>query len=293
VATSSIANADTVDVAAYRTRLRDARTLLLQARSASAAQRTDLIERVRSALLQTTAIRLGDGTLLTIDDSRVARRLGAASTAAIDAGIADVDQLIDAADRAVTPPFDLAKAEAHLRDLARSDEARAGSNGLLLALNRLLSFIFPSRRVDLPPGSLETVLTIAGAGLLVVIAAILIRGVRERIRREALQPGAQPEAATSAAVQREAADHAARSGDPRAALHAFYRYAILTLAERRIVRYEPSLTDREFLERAKTLPQIEPLRELISLHDRAWFGLKGATPEEAERARALAERAVA
>ncbi|TMC69989.1 MAG: DUF4129 domain-containing protein, partial [Chloroflexi bacterium] len=86
---------------------------------------------------------------------------------------------------------------------------------------------------------------------------------------------------------------AALSGDPRAALHAFYRYAILTLAERRMLRYEPSLTDRELLERASSLPQLETLRELISLHDRAWFGLKGATTEEADHARALAERAVA
>ena len=292
MATSSIANADTVDAAAYRTRLRDVRTLLLQARSAATPQRTDLVERIRTGLLQTTAIRLGDGTVVTIDDSRVARRLGS-STGAIDAGIADVDQLIAAADRAVSPPFDLSQAEARFRDLARTEEARSSSNGLVTALSQLIAFLFPSGRVNLPQGSVETVLTIAGAGLVVVIAAILVRGVRERIRREALQQGAHPEAAASAALQHDAAEQAARSGDPRAALHAFYRYAILTLAERRLVRYEPSLTDRELLERAKTLPQIDTLRELISLHDRAWFGLKGATPEEADHARALAERAVA
>ena len=52
-------------------------------------------------------------------------------------------------------------------------------------------------------------------------------------------------------------------------------------------------TDRELLERASSLPQVETLRELISLHDRAWFGLKGATAEEADHARDLADRAVA
>ena len=76
-------------------------------------------------------------------------------------------------------------------------------------------------------------------------------------------------------------------------MHAFYRYAILTLAARRLLRYEPSLTDRELLERAAALPQVETLRELISLHDRSWFGLKGTSADEATRARALAERAVA
>jgi Domain of unknown function (DUF4129) len=292
VATAGVASADTVDVAAYQARLRDARALLLQARTAGTAQRSDLVERVRTQLLQTTAVRTRDNALIAIDDSRVARRL-AATPSAIDAGIADLDQLIAIADRAASPPFDLARADARLREMARGEEARSGSNDLFALLSRLLAFLLPAGGVKLPAGSVETVLTITGAALLVVILAILVRGVRERIRREAVQPGAQAEAAVSAALQRAAADYAAQTGDPRAALHAFYRYAILTLAERRLVRYEPSLTDRELLERASSLPQIETLRELISLHDRAWFGLKGATTAEADHARVLAERAVA
>ena len=289
-ATAGIANADTVDLAAYRSRLRDARTLLLQARVAADAQRPALVERVRTTLLQTTAVRAADGSVIALDDSSLARRL-TATTAAIDAGIADVDQLAAIADRAANPPFDVAQANARLREVAAAEETRSGSNDLFAAIGALLARLFPSSG-SLPPGSVELTLTIAGAGLLVVIGAILVRGVRERIRRETLQPGAHAEAAASAAVQLAAAERAALSGDPRAALHAFYRYAILTLAERRMLRYEPSLTDRELLERASSLPQLETLRELISLHDRAWFGLKGATVEEADHARALAERAV-
>lgn len=290
-ATAGIANADTVDLAAYRSRLRDARTLLLQARVAADAQRPALVERVRTTLLQTTAVRTADGSVIALDDSSLARRLSA-TTAAIDAGIADVDQLVAIADRAANPPFDVAQANARLREVAAAEETRSGSNDLFAAIGALLARLFPSG-ANLPPGSVELTLTIAGAGLLVVIGAILVRGVRERIRRETMQPGAHAEAAASAAVQLAAAERAALSGDPRAALHAFYRYAILTLAERRMLRYEPSLTDRELLERASSLPQLETLRELISLHDRAWFGLKGATVEEADHARALAERAVA
>ena len=290
-ATAGIANADTVDLAAYRSRLRDARTLLLQARVAADAQRPALVERVRTTLLQTTGVRTADGLVIALDDSSLARRL-TATTAAIDAGIADVDQLVAIADRAANPPFDVAQANARLREVAAAEETRSGSNDLFAAIGALLARLFPSR-ASLPPGSVELTLTIAGAGLLVVIGAILVRGVRERIRRETMQPGAHAEVAASAAVQLAAAERAALSGDPRSALHAFYRYAILTLAERRMLRYEPSLTDRELLERASSLPQLETLRELISLHDRAWFGLKGATVEEADHARALAERAVA
>jgi len=292
LATAGIANADTVDLAAYRSRLRDARTLLLQARVATDAQRPALVERVRTALLQTTGVRTADGSVIALDETRTARRL-ATTTAGIDAGLADVDQLIAITDRAISPPFNVAQANARLQSFAVAEETRSGSNDLLSAIGSFLARLFPSADARLPPGSLELTLTIAGVALLIVVAAILVRGVRERIRRETVQPGAHAEAAASAGAQLAAAERAALSGDPRAALHAFYRYAILTLAERRLLRYEPSLTDRELLERASSLPQVETLRELISLHDRAWFGLKGATAEEADHARDLADRAVA
>lgn len=292
MATAGLASADTVDLAAYRSRLRDARTLLLQARVAALAQRSPIVERARTTLSQTTAVRTADGAIIVLDESRLVRRLGE-TTAAIDASVADIDQLIAIADRAANPPFNVAQANARLRQLAAAEETRSGSNDLFAAIRELLGRLLPSPNASLPPGSVELTLSIAGAALLVVIVAILVRGVRERIRRETVLPGAHAEAAASAAVQLAAAERAALTGDPRAALHAFYRYAILTLAERRVLRYEPSLTDRELLERASSLPQVETLRELISLHDRAWFGLKGATVAEADHARDLAERAVA
>jgi len=293
VTTAGIANADTVTLDAYRSRLRDLRALLLQARSAGDAQRPPIVDRVRAGLTQTTAIRTSDGVLMRIDDSRLAARLGT-TTAAIDNGVGELDQLIAIADRAAAPPFDLASAGARARDLAGASERRSGGNDLLTAIGILLSRIFgtPSG-AQLPPGTVETVLTILGAGLAVVVVAILVRGVRERIRRETVAAGAPAEIAAEPGLQLAAAEHALGAGDPRAALHAFYRYAILTLAARRLLRYEPSLTDRELLERAAVLPQVETLRELISLHDRSWFGLKGTSADEATRARALAERAVA
>jgi hypothetical protein len=292
MATAGIARADTVDLRAYRSRLVDARTTLLQARVAAVPQRAPIIERARSTLSQTTALRTADGSTIALDESRLARRLSE-TTAAIDAGVADIDQLIAMTDRAINPPFNVAQANARLSQLATAEETRSGGSGVVSAIAELLRRFLPSPNASLPAGSVEITLTIAGAALLVVIVAILVRGVRERVRRETVLAGAHTEAAAGAAVQLAAAENAARSGDPRAALHAFYRYAILTLAERRLLRYEPSLTDRELLERASSLPQVETLRELISLHDRAWFGLKGATDEEADRARDLAERAVA
>src|SRR5439155_8429036 len=77
-----------------------------------------------------------------------------------------------------------------------------------------------------------------GAVLLAIVAVVLARGVRERLRRTTTLPAAQAAAARDTAAQLGVAQLALDSGDPREALHAFYRYAILSLAERRLIRYE-------------------------------------------------------
>src|SRR5207249_9060155 len=161
-------------VAACRARLRDARMALLQARVATDAQRPAFVERARTTLSQTTAVQTADGSVIVLDDSRVARRL-ATTTAAIDASVADVDQLIAIADRAASPPFNVTQANAKLRDFAVAEETRSGSNDLFPAIGALLARLFPSAGPQLPPGSVELTLTIAGIGLLVVILAILVQ----------------------------------------------------------------------------------------------------------------------
>ena len=110
---------------------------LLQARVATDAQRPAFVERARTTLSQTTGVQTADGSVIVLDDSRVARRL-ATTTAAIDASVADVDQLIAIADRAASPPFNVTQANAKLRDFAVAEETRSGSNDLFSAIGALL-----------------------------------------------------------------------------------------------------------------------------------------------------------
>jgi hypothetical protein len=79
----------------------------------------------------------------------------------------------------------------------------------------------------------------------------------------------------------------------REAIHALYLYAIASLALREAIRYDPSLTDRELLARASGIPHADALRDLVSMHERVWYGLREASPDDAARARALATRAAA
>src|SRR5439155_25617690 len=99
---------------------------------------------------QTTAVQTADGSVIALDDSR-ARRRRATPTAAVAASVADVDQLIAIADRAASPPFNVAQANAKLRDFAVAEETRSGSNDLFSAIGALLARLFPSAGAQPPP----------------------------------------------------------------------------------------------------------------------------------------------
>jgi hypothetical protein len=86
------------------------------------------------------------------------------------------------------------------------------------------------------------------------------------------------------------ADAAIAAGRSREGLHELYLFALAGLAAHETIRFDPALTDRELLARAAAIPQIAPLRALVALHERVWFGLKPAGPDDAARARALAEQ---
>lgn len=132
-----------------------------------------------------------------------------------------------------------------------------------------------------------------GIALLLVILGIMGRDLRERIRREVVLPELRAEDRPDPAARLRDAEDAVRGGRVRDAIHALYLYAIAALAAREVIRYDPSLTDRELLARAAAIPHAQALRDLVEIHDRVWYGLHDAALDEAARARQLAERAAA
>lgn len=285
------AAADTVDRARYAARLGDARAALAQARAAPGATRSASLERARALLRETTALRLEDGTLVPVDDAALAARIEA-SDASIDRAAGDVAHLIAAALRG--PSVDPAAADEALRRLVGEQRAAAGQATVVDTLARWVARAL-SGFGGAPPDPRIVVAVAGGLGLalLALVLGILGRDVRERFRREAVLPELAREERVEPSVHLRAAEDALREGRARDAVLALYAYAIATLAARETVRYDPSLTDRELLARARAIPHADALRELVDLHERISYGLRAAGPEDAERARALALRAVA
>lgn len=286
-----MADADTLDRTAYAARLTEARAALSSARIAPPASRGPLVDRVRALLRETTAIRLDDGSAVPVDDGPLAARLDA-SDAAIDAALADLALLASAASRTAT--IDTAAAAARLRQLVGEHRALGGQISLIDVLSRWLARSLAGLGGS-PPDPRVVVAAAGGIGLALVllIAGILGRDLRERFRREVVLPEIAAERGADPAAHLRAAEDAIRAGRARDAILALYAYAIAALAAREAIRYDPSLTDRELLARARTIPNADALRDLVDLHERVSYGLREARAVDAERARALALRAVA
>lgn len=247
------------------------------------------MDRARTLLLATTAVRLDDGSTVAIADADLAGRL-ATSDGALDSAIADIGLLIDLAGRA--PALDAATADSQLRQLVGEQRARDAQVSIIDLLSRAISRWVSSFDLE-GPDPRPIMVGAGGLGLafLVLILAIMGRGLRERFRHEVVLPELRAERLPDPAEHLREAEAALREGRGRDAIHALYLYAIARLAGREAIRYDPSLTDRELLARAGAIPHADALRELVELHERVWYGLHDARGDDATRARALALRA--
>jgi hypothetical protein len=287
---SATASADTLTPSGYESRLDTARAFLDQARRTSGPQRATALASARDLLARTDAISLPDGSTYAMRDVALVDAIERNEDPARIIEMLDAQSLASRSSR----PVDARAARDRLREITGQYAARESSLSvidlILQALARLLS------GVDLPPLDIGRLLTIVGAlgvGLIVFIVSLLGRGFRERIRRDAAIAVARTGAQSDPRQHLAAADAAIAARRSREAIHALYLYALTTLAEREVIRYDPSLTDGELLVRTAALPQARELRDLIVLYERSWFGLREPDEAEAARARTLALRVAA
>ena len=291
-----IASADGLTANGYLTRLRDVRGLVADARFGPSNQRAGMLTRAAAMLRATDAITLRDGSTLPIDDSALAARLSGADDAALVGALAVLVARIAAAQWASGSggPSGPAVDDA-LRALLRSRAAPPQSEPSLLDLfvlfvDRAFAFVQRATLAAVDPRIVVTVISGVGLAIALIVVGVLGRGVRERIRREALSADIRVGAAEDPSEHLRRADAAIAAGRSREALHELYLFALASLAAHDTIRFDPALTDRELLARAAAIPQIDPLRALVALHERVWFGLKPAGQDDAARARALAEQ---
>ena len=286
-----IARADTLTTAAYRERLAQVLALVERARAAPLAEREPILAQARGLLRQTTDVEL-ESTTLTIDDGPFADRL---TPDAVEREATELGRYLAVATASLARRVDAAAADAKLRSLTTDQQLAQRLNlGAIVGglLQRFGAWLYDLiGRPD--PNVLLNVQAVIGVLVALAIVALLIRGTRERIRRETALGITTGERRTDPSVHLRTADDAQRSGRPRDAIHALYLYAFATLAAREALRYDPALTDHELLRRAAQLPSAAALGDLVQLHERVWFGLRDARDTDVAQARALAVQVTA
>lgn len=250
----------------------------------TAAQRRDRIglEEAAERLIATTAVRLPDGTVVSVDNAwlqdalssptpdfpRITARLGAlidaraqpASSAPADA-LERLDRLLAA------PPFN------------RSDPSEPETPQWVIDVLDWLAQVIETilRPVEaVPPAATNVVawvITLAGAALLLAVIVYLLINLRRGIVRDARIAADGDDPVPTASEAFDQASALARNGDYRAAVRSLYLSALLWLDEQDLLRYDRALTNREYLERAQRNPALlARLKPVIETFDQVWYG---------------------
>lgn len=272
---SAAAQSAIPDTTTYDSWLREAYT---------AAQRRDRIglEEAAERLITTTAVRLHDGTVASVDNAwlqealsssapdfpLITARLGALIDARAQPAPSAPADALERLDRLLSsPPFD------------RSDRSEPETPQWLLDLfdwlARLLETIL--RPVEaVPPPATNVVawgFMLIGAALLLAVILYLLINLRRGIVRDVRMAADGDDPALTASQALEQASALARDGDYRAAVRSLYLSALLWLDEQNLLRYDRTLTNREYLERARNNPALlARLAPVIETFDQVWYG---------------------
>lgn len=128
-------------------------------------------------------------------------------------------------------------------------------------------------------------LLIIGGLLIIGLVIYAIRGVRQSLVRDAkARAQAAEEETITASEALDRAQEQARSGDYRAGVRYLYLSSLLWLDERKLLRYDRSLTNREYLAEVRDNPALQArLTPVVNTFDRVWYG-HGELAEEDFRA---------
>jgi hypothetical protein len=144
-------------------------------------------------------------------------------------------------------------------------------------IDRFLSRLIPRGDGGAGGQLLNYVITFVGTLALAFVLFYVLRDLLADFVAEAeIHPdveGEDEELTAATALRR--AEIVSGQGDYRSAVRYLYLSTLLLLEERGLLRYDRSLTNREYLRSVGHLPQLAALlREVIEVFDRVWYGYR-------------------
>jgi hypothetical protein len=197
-----------------------------------------------------------------------------------------------------------------VRQILERDEFREFSDdrgaSLREMLRRLLEWLGRDREVETPeprmavptiPMPPPQIFLVFGVLLLVSILAYLIATRRRDVEaaKAPVGPGAAVDDPRDRPPEGHLADAAALAaeGHYRAALRALYLATLVALDRRRMISFDPTLTNWQYLRQMPRGDSRQLFSEFTRLFDFKWYGEEETRREDYERGRAIAERVCA
>ena len=147
-------------------------------------------------------------------------------------------------------------------------------------LNSLFSG--PASSSGLPADGMIVVISLLLAGIMAFVLRDFLRGMA--VEAELALDASGEDQPLNASLANQRAVQLAESGDYRSAVRYLYLSALLLLDERGILRYNRSLTNREYLRLVSGQPDLEGhLRAVVDAFDRVWYGKQGIDRADYDR----------
>lgn len=127
--------------------------------------------------------------------------------------------------------------------------------------------------VNVPPPSI--LVTIGGSLALLLVLYYILRELNANfVTERAINPDdAEDDAALTATTAMKRAQTLSASGDYRTAIRYLYLSALLALDERGVLRYDRTLTNREYIRTLEKRPLLaRTFGSIVGVFDRVWYG---------------------
>jgi hypothetical protein len=249
----------------------------------AAATRADRIglDAVAAQITATSTVQLPDGTRVAVDNRWLADAL-AQEPPRYDLITGRLGALLDALGAPSGAPA--ADGQQHLDAVFNRAPftTNKAPNVFQQAIERVLSWLFDRLAPAFGAGGSAAFSALSAGGWALLIAGVLLvigllvyalRGVRGTVLRDQAVRQAAEEMGLSSADARTRAQTLISGGDYRAGVRYLYLSSLLWLDEHKLLRYERSLTNREYLDQVQNNPQIhERLAPVVNTFDRVWYG---------------------
>ncbi len=274
----------------YRNAIAQTLTLTQQANALPSNERTPTLQRAADTLNAIHRVQLPSGAQVTLDNAALIAVIQ--DSTKTNRAVARLTALRDAM---AMPPATINPADLDiLRDILSHPPfvTETSRNWLAQLIDAILDFInrlFNNTAQGVY--DMRDVFVVGGVILVVVVLVYFARALRRNlVSEQVLPPVKVDEEARTPSEAFNLAQQFVHAGDYRRAVRQMYLATLLLLDQRGKLKYDPTLTNREYLREASldahTLSVLAPI---VDIFDRTWYGFEPISREEFETYRQRVE----